>query len=436
MRLKTDPQVVSEAVSSMAGSSSWLSRPVGGVTSGTVQAGVAGCFRAPGCVEVVLNKHSELQLVAVSPGGKLEPVFSQPLFSSVRSMSALRFTQVGLLLSRTECTGQQIVLLSTTHDASSASPMHACTRTALLANPQVLDHVLLLLDSGSLMVLKYSQVVQRFYIAAEAQLAAGGALWALFNAPMLKDTHGSFFTSTDNINSVAMCLLLALIHATCVCCARVRCTRLACGAPTDHHPPSPCTVLCCAVLCAGTSADPDYLGARLAVSPQPTAAGDALTVAVAAKRGRIACLTVQLAADGSVQLSSPVVYALPAPRVLGASYTLMKRDMDLGDVIDLVLLPRSNQHGQQQQQQQGQAVEHLAVLSHRCEGVSQSSVCVLTHVVKCGRPQFEEGCVCAPWGPQALLGLGSFRSACSAHTGTVPPFVDTWGESLLHALLL
>lgn len=94
----------------MAGSSSsWLSRPlVGGGTSGTVQAVITGCFRAAGSVDVVLNKHIELQLVAVSqPGGKLEPVFSQPLFSAVRSLAALPFslaqqpntqTQVGDLL--------------------------------------------------------------------------------------------------------------------------------------------------------------------------------------------------------------------------------------------------------------------------------------------------------------------------------------------------
>lgn len=92
----------------MAGSPScWLSRPLLG-GSGTVQAGIQGCFRAPGCVDVVLNKHSELQLVAVSPAGKLEPVFSQHLFSSVRSLAALPFslsqppntqTQVGLLFS-------------------------------------------------------------------------------------------------------------------------------------------------------------------------------------------------------------------------------------------------------------------------------------------------------------------------------------------------
>jgi hypothetical protein len=40
---------------------------------------------------------------------------------------------------------------------------------------QVLDHLLLLLDDGTLMVLKYSQVVQRFYIAAELELGAGGS---------------------------------------------------------------------------------------------------------------------------------------------------------------------------------------------------------------------------------------------------------------------
>jgi hypothetical protein len=41
---------------------------------------------------------------------------------------------------------------------------------------QVLDHLLLLLDDGTLMVLKYSHVVQRFYIAAELQLATGGSI--------------------------------------------------------------------------------------------------------------------------------------------------------------------------------------------------------------------------------------------------------------------
>jgi hypothetical protein len=37
----------------------------------------------------------------------------------------------------------------------------------------VLDALLLLLEGGSLMVLKYSQMVQRFYVAAELQLAPG-----------------------------------------------------------------------------------------------------------------------------------------------------------------------------------------------------------------------------------------------------------------------
>lgn len=37
----------------------------------------------------------------------------------------------------------------------------------------MLDHLLLLLEGGTLLVLKYSQLVQRFYIAAEAQLATG-----------------------------------------------------------------------------------------------------------------------------------------------------------------------------------------------------------------------------------------------------------------------
>jgi hypothetical protein len=40
---------------------------------------------------------------------------------------------------------------------------------------QTLDHLLLLLEGGTLVVLKYSHVVQRFYIATELQLAPGMA---------------------------------------------------------------------------------------------------------------------------------------------------------------------------------------------------------------------------------------------------------------------
>lgn len=99
----------------------------------------------------------------------------------------------------------------------------------------------------------------------------------------------------------------------------------------------------------------------MAVSPQPTAAG--VTVAVAAKRGRIACLTVSLDSDGSAQLSTPVLYALPALQILGASYKLMKqRELELGNVMDLVVLPAA---GGQNVQGQQLAMEHLAVLSHK-----------------------------------------------------------------------
>lgn len=81
---------------------------------------------------------------------------------------------------------------------------------------------------------------------------------------------------------------------------------------------------------------------------------------MAAKLGRVACLTASLDGDGAVQLSSPVLYALPAPRILGASYQLIKRDMELGDIMDLVLLPPGGRA-----EGQHAAAEHLAVLSHR-----------------------------------------------------------------------
>jgi hypothetical protein len=112
----------------------------------------------------------------------------------------------------------------------------------------------------------------------------------------------------------------------------------------------------------GSTPDPDYLGARMDVSSAPTASG--VTIAVAAKRGRVACVTASLDGDGVVHLSSPVLYAVPAPRILGASYQLVKRDMELGDIIDLVLLPSDGGA-----EGRFAAAEHLAVLSHR-------SVCI------------------------------------------------------------
>jgi hypothetical protein len=96
----------------------------------------------------------------------------------------------------------------------------------------------------------------------------------------------------------------------------------------------------------------------MTVSSASTASG--VTIAVAAKRGRVACVTASLDSDGAVQLSSPVVYAVPAPRILGASYQRMKRDMELGDIMDLVLLPSD-----EGAEGQPAAAEHLAVLSHR-----------------------------------------------------------------------
>lgn len=95
------------------------------------------------------------------------------------------------------------------------------------------------------------------------------------------------------------------------------------------------------------------------MSPHATANG--VTVAVSAKHGRIACLTARLDEDGAAVLSPPVVYAAEAPRVLGASYKLQQQSMELGSVIDLVLLPASRSTEGQAPQQQ----EHLAVLTQR-----------------------------------------------------------------------
>jgi hypothetical protein len=130
--------------------------------------------------------------------------------------------------------------------------------------------------------------------------------------------------------------------------------------------------LCCAVLCPVPCVppvpedrpSPDMLGARMSVSPTPTPAG--ISIAVAASRGRVACLTASLSVGGAVQLSSPVLYAVPyagpLETTVGKSYWLRKRPtMELGDIIDLVLLPAANSGRQQQQQ----VSEHLAVMHHR-----------------------------------------------------------------------
>lgn len=68
----------------------WLSSPL--VASGTVKSGCPGCFRAADVTEVVLDQHSELQLLSINTAGKLEPVFKQPLFCRIRQMCVLRFS--------------------------------------------------------------------------------------------------------------------------------------------------------------------------------------------------------------------------------------------------------------------------------------------------------------------------------------------------------
>lgn len=67
----------------------WLSSPL--VTSGTVKSGCAGCFRAADVTEVVLDQHTELQLLSVT-AGRLESVFKQPLFCRIKQMCVLRFS--------------------------------------------------------------------------------------------------------------------------------------------------------------------------------------------------------------------------------------------------------------------------------------------------------------------------------------------------------
>jgi hypothetical protein len=103
---------------------------------------------------------------------------------------------------------------------------------------------------------------------------------------------------------------------------------------------------------AGNHLDKHHLGCKLAVS------ADSSTLALAAARGRIACLSVAATADG-VQLSEPAVYAPAAAGVAGAVDIERGRQqrLELGSIVDLTFLLHDSSNSDAQ---------HLAAISYRC----------------------------------------------------------------------
>jgi len=69
----------------------WLSSPL--VSGGTVVSCCCGRFRNSSTVDLVLQ-HQDLQLLAITPDGKLMKLFKQPLLSPARQMRPLATSKV------------------------------------------------------------------------------------------------------------------------------------------------------------------------------------------------------------------------------------------------------------------------------------------------------------------------------------------------------
>ncbi|KAF6262595.1 hypothetical protein COO60DRAFT_1674970 [Scenedesmus sp. NREL 46B-D3] len=119
------------------------------------------------------------------------------------------------------------------------------------------------------------------------------------------------------------------------------------------------------MLAPGDHLDADHLGCRLAVS------SDGSCLALAAARGRLACLSVSATAEG-VQLSEPAVYAPAAAAVAGVVELGRGRQqrLELGSVVDLAFFSSSRSSSS------SGGVQHLAAISHR-PGESASELLLL-----------------------------------------------------------
>eukprot|EP00775_Hariotina_reticulata_P001870 gene1870-2207_t len=105
----------------------WLSSPL--VSGGTIASCCCGRFRGSNIVDAVLQ-HQDLQLLAVTPDGKLLKLFTQPFLSDARQMR-------------------------------------------LLPTRQGVDLLAVLLRSGTLALLSYDSDLVRFVVVKELTLAYG-----------------------------------------------------------------------------------------------------------------------------------------------------------------------------------------------------------------------------------------------------------------------
>lgn len=106
-------------------SSYWLSKPV--IASGSVAQACAGRFRNAHTTDVVLDRGSELQLLAVAASHqrgapRLLPVAQQPLFCAINAMAALPFSQMAA-----RCDGEH------PHHHAMQQQVRACQRSRMYA---------------------------------------------------------------------------------------------------------------------------------------------------------------------------------------------------------------------------------------------------------------------------------------------------------------
>ncbi|WIA42631.1 hypothetical protein OEZ86_008604 [Tetradesmus obliquus] len=276
----------------------WLATPL--VAAGSVISACAGQFRHSGVSDVVLNNGSELHVLSVAPNGRLVTLFKQPVLYQVRDLQVLPFSS----------------------SSSSSSNSSSRTNADAARKDYPLDQLVALLANGSLAVLRYNSMVNRFMVVTELMLASGNHL------------------------------------------------------------------------------DKDHLGCRLAIS------SDGRSLALAAARGRVACLAVASTAEG-VALSEPAVYAPAAAAVAGAVAVDRAREqqLELGSIVDLAFCSCSSSSSSSSSD-----VQHLAAISYR-PGESSSELLLLRWQADCQSLTRLGLVTLAHRGPEGVLGRPLHLSA-------------------------
>ncbi|WIA22180.1 hypothetical protein OEZ85_004514 [Tetradesmus obliquus] len=274
----------------------WLATPL--VAAGSVISACAVQFRHSGVSDVVLNNGSELHVLSVAPNGRLVTLFKQPVLYQVRDLQVLPFSS-----------------------SSSSSNSSSRTNADAASKDYPLDQLVALLANGSLAVLRYNSMVNRFMVVSELMLASGNHL------------------------------------------------------------------------------DKDHLGCRLAIS------SDGRSLALAAARGRVACLAVASTAEG-VALSEPAVYSPAAAAVAGAVAVDRAREqqLELGSIVDLAFCSCSSSSSSSSD------VQHLAAISYR-PGESSSELLLLRWQADCQSLTRLGLVTLAHRGPEGVLGRPLHLSA-------------------------